>query len=97
MPDIKFSGKLQDVYNADGTLAYQILKVPEITRSHCDMHAFRAHPVFRAYANSDLFCRLLDRRLKAAGIGKHIRIDKLPRGVTIDTSSFLARATIDLD
>lgn len=96
MPNIQFSAKVRDVYNADGTLAFKIVKVPKITRAHCDMCAFREHRVFGAYANSDLFDNLISKSLKTAGIGEYIRLDRVPQGVAVDTSSFLARVTIAL-
>jgi hypothetical protein len=91
---ISFKTKVRNVFNADETLAYQIVAVPTLTRSHCDMAAFRKHSKFGAYANSDLFPNLLA-KLKRERLGDHIRLDRIPDGVAIDTSGFLAIVTVD--
>jgi len=96
MPRITFKAKVEPIYDVDGTLAYELVKVPEITRAHCDMHAFRTHAKFRSYANSDLFQNVLKRALKAQGVASHLRLDALPSNVTVNTSAFLATVTIDV-
>ena len=35
-----------NVRNVDGTPAFQYVAVPVLTRSHCDITAFRSHPKF---------------------------------------------------
>lgn len=96
MPNVSFKAKVQTVYNMDDTIAYQFVQVPELKRAHCDMSAFRSHPRYSAYANSDLFPNLLKRAVEVAGVGKVIRLDKPLERVTIDTSGFLARVTINV-
>jgi len=96
MPSITFKAKVQTVYNMDDTVAWQFVKVPKITRSHCDMNAFRNHPKFGSYANSDLFQNLINRQLKLACVGENIRLDKIPDGVEIDMTGFLAEVTINI-
>lgn len=97
MAKVQFKAKPQNIYNTDATLAYARIKVPAITRSHCDLAAFRDHPKFGPYANSDLFASLLKRALSAAGIGEYLRLDRpLPENVTVDTSGFLHSVTIEL-
>jgi hypothetical protein len=96
MPSITFKAKVEPVYNADDTLAYQIVKVPEIKRAHCDMPSFRVSAKFGAYANSDLFLNLIKRALKNAGIGQYVRLDNLPPCVRADSASFLTKVTIEL-
>lgn len=54
---IQFKGKLQTVKYVDGAIAYQYIQVPELDRKHCDMQAFRVHPKFGSYANSDFVQR----------------------------------------
>ena len=95
MAKISFKAKIQTVYNMDDTVAYHCIKVPELTRSHCDMDAFRRHPKYRSYANSDLFPGML-RRIRKDKFGETIRLDKLPDGVTVDTSGFLAVVSISV-
>ena len=99
--DITFSAKVQECQNVDGTLAYRFVQVPELTRKHCDMAAFRKHPKYGAYANSDLFPAMLSRIRKPllstfdyrTGSGG-MRLDQLPENVAVDTSGFLAKVTI---
>jgi hypothetical protein len=96
MPTIEFKAKVETIYNPDDTPAWQWVKVPAIDRKHCDMPAFRLHAKFGAYANSDLFKNLLARELKTLGVKEYIKLHELPPSVTIDTSGFLARVTINL-
>lgn len=96
MPHVTFKAKVEPVYNADETLAYHLVKVPEIKRGHCDMRAFRTSAKFSSYANSDLFLNMLKRALKAQGIQSHLRLDALPPNVTVSTNAFLATVTIDV-
>lgn len=93
---ITFRAKVQSVYNFDDSLAWQYVKVPAITRSHCDMPAFRSHKRFGGIANSDLFPRCLGRAFESLGIKKTIRLDRIPESVSIDTSGFLASVTITI-
>lgn len=97
MPNIEFKAKVNRVYNHDDTLAWRYVKVPAITRSHCDMPAFRSHTRFGGLANSDLFPAILKRALAALAVKETIRLDQVPAGVTIDESGFLARVTIAVE
>lgn len=93
---IEFKAKVQSVYNCDGTLAWQYVKVPAITRSHCDMPAFRKHGRMGPYANSDLFPAFIRRALEGLGVKETIRLDRIPESVNLDASGFLARVTITI-
>ena len=93
---IKFKGKIETIYNADDSVAWRWVKVPKLERRHCDMVAFRDHPRYGAYANSDLFGNLLTRALKDAGVKDYIKLHDIPACATIDESGFLAVVTINL-
>lgn len=97
MPTITFKAKPTVVYGSDDRPAYSFIKVPKLARRHCDMAAFRTHPRFRSYANSDLFPGMLARAVANAGVKSTLRLDTLPPAVTVDTSGFLATVTINLD
>ena len=79
-------------------IAFKYIAVPEIKRSHCDMHAFRTSQRFGGYANSDMFLGMLKRAMKEIGIEKEIRLNAefLSNGIRIDDSGFLAKVTIEL-
>jgi len=97
MAKISFRGKIRDERYADGTSAYRYIKVPELTRSHCDIAAFRKHEKFGWLANSDLFPNALRRiRTDTFGGRDFIRLDDLPEGVSVDTSSFLAVVSFEV-
>lgn len=68
------------------------VKVPALTRNHCDMAAFRSHPRLSAFANSNVFHLVLARAFPL----KFIDLDAVPANVTVDTSGFLARVTIEV-
>jgi hypothetical protein len=96
MTTITFRAKIKTVYNVDGTIAWQQIKVPKLTHAHCDMHAMRSHKHYGSYANSTLFSGLLQNIGKA--ISDHyscIRLHSLPESVTVDASGFLAKVSID--
>ena len=95
MARISFKGKIETVYNVDESVAWRFIKVPELARRHCDMNAMRQHAKFRGLANSDLFPNLL-KRIKADRLGETVRLDRVPEGVTVDTSGFLAKVTLDV-
>lgn len=96
MPQVSFKGKVQNVYNMDETLAYQYVPVPKLSRSHCDMAEFRRDRRFGGYANSDLFPSMLNRAAEAKGVKNVIRLDRIPEGVTVDASGFLAKVSFEL-
>lgn len=92
-PMIQFRAKVQDfIYAGHDAPEYRYVDVPALKRSHYDMSAFRTHPRFGSYANSDLFPSMLKRAVPY----KRIRLDQIPEGVTVDTSGFLALVTITL-
>lgn len=97
MARIQFKAKPRAVWNATGeTIEFHIIDVPTLTRKHCDMNAFRSHPKYGAYANSDLFPAMLLRlKTSITKPGGWLRVDQLPANVTIDTSGFLATVTIE--
>lgn len=95
MAKIQFRAKVETIYNMDETVAYRRVKVPTLTRSHCDMNAFRSHKKYGSYANSDLFPGML-KRIKADRTGDYIRLDRVPEGVTVDTSGYLAYVAFDV-
>lgn len=98
MARISFKAKIEPVYNMDETLAYQIIRVPVLERRHCDMPAFRQHPKYGSYANSDLFPGMLNRIRKDRLVGQYgntIRLDRLPEGVSVDASGFLVVVSFD--
>ena len=94
MATIKFKAKIRDVYNVDDSLAFRTIAVPTLRRTHCDMAAFRSHPKYGSYANSDLFPAMLERlardRLGVRDWSRDVRLDRLPQGVTVNESGFLA-------
>lgn len=95
MATVTFKARPEKIYNMDDTLAYERIKVPALTRSHCDMPAFRKHPKFGGWANSDLFLGMLNKQVRAL-TGNHIRLGAAPAGVTLDSSGFLTAVTIEL-
>lgn len=97
MPTITFKAKVRTIYNMDNTPAWQEIPVPTLTRSHTDMAAWRKHPKFGGWANSDMFPAILNRQAREV-IGRQttIRLDNIPAGVTVDTSGFLAVVTIEV-
>ena len=96
MPTITFKAKPHPVYKMDGDLAYMGIKVPAIKRHHCDMPAFRSHPKYGSYANSDLFQNMLKRDLLKLGIRSELHTDCLPDCVSIEDNGFLNKVTITL-
>lgn len=92
---IKFKAKIQTIYDMDDSIAYRGVKVPKLTASHCDMAAFRKHPKYGGFANSNMFPGILARIAKEKGLKNFIRLDAIPEGVKIDMSGFLAVVTIE--
>jgi len=94
---VSFRAKAEKIYNMDNTLAYVRIKVPALKRAHCDMNAFRQHPRFGAYANSDMFEGILKRQAQERFPSGYIRLDHpIPDGVVIDQRNFLATVSFDL-
>lgn len=96
MARIQFRAKPEQVFHMDGALAYERIRVPVLTRSHCDMAAFRGHAKWGGFANSGLFPTILTRIRKQVFGGDYIRLDSLPDGVAVDTSGFLAVVSADV-
>lgn len=100
---ITFRTKVEDCQNADGSLAYRFVKVPEFTRKHCDMNSFRCHSKYGSYANSDMFHGMLKTIRKPllsafdyrTGSG-FMRLDQVPPNVKVDDSGFLAVVTVEV-
>jgi len=96
MPRVTFRAKVEKIYYVDDTLAYERIKIPELKRHHCDMHAFRTHSRYGAYANSDFFPSMLRRAVEAKGLRGYVRLDRVPPEVSIDTTGFLAQVSIEI-
>jgi hypothetical protein len=94
---IEFKCKAQErQIIVDGTFKTAIcVRVPDITKMHCDMNAFRNSKKFGSWANSDLFTAIVKRELRNLDIGKFIDIDNLPDYISIKPG-FLTVTTIDL-
>jgi hypothetical protein len=91
---IKFKTKTWTLL--DGSRRVECVTVPELKPAHCDMHAFRQHPRYGVFANSDLFPAMLRRIRETIVRGETgtLRLDCLPANITADTSGFLAVVTI---
>lgn len=97
MAGIQFKGKVREMRCADNSLAYRYVAIPELGRQHCDMAAFRSHPKYRDYANSDLFHGILARiKAKVFGPSNRLKLNAIPDGVDVDESGFLAVVTLDV-
>ena len=96
MATITFKAKAYDVRNVDGTLAFSAVNVPTLTRSHCNMNAFRSHPKFGGLANSDLFSNVLWHESNGIALASESGFDTIPEGVTVDASGFLAIVTVNV-
>lgn len=97
MARIEFKAKVKTMHYVDDSIAYTYLDIPSLDRKHCDMNAFRQHPKYGSYANSDLFRGMLG-RIKVATFGEssRLKLDNIPEGVTVDTSGFLAVVSFDV-
>lgn len=98
MATITFRAKVETIYsfsNGVTTVAYRRIKVPTLTRSHCEMSEFRSHPQYGGLANSDLFANVLA-TIKTKQLGEYLRLDRIPDNVSIDESGFLAIVKINV-
>ena len=95
MATIEFRAKVEQIYTMEGEPAFKRIKVPALTRKHCDMAAFRKHPRFGGLANSDLFPGVLA-RIRREKLGEYIRMDRVPDTVKVDDSGFLAVVRVDV-
>lgn len=93
---ITFRAKVKTVWHAHDpdSVAWRYVDVPALARRHCDMNAFRRHPKYGSYANSDLFPGMLARIRR--DVGETIRLDRIPASVTVDESGFLAVVVISV-
>lgn len=96
MAKIEFKGKVKKMEYADGTFAYEYISVPMLDRKHCDMQEFRIHSKYGVVANSDLFKSVLNGIRKEKFPNGKLYLNKIPSGVTVDTSGFLAVVSIDV-
>jgi hypothetical protein len=96
MSRISFKGKIRQVYNVDDSLAWEYIAIPKLERKHCDMNAMRKHPKLGGIANSDLFPNALARIQRDLFKGSELRLDRLPEGVSVDTSGFLAVVSFEV-
>lgn len=95
MATIKFRAKPEPLhYAGEDEPRYMRVKVPILDRKHCDMVAFRCHPKYGAYANSDLFKGILA-RIRADRMGNYINLSDIPDGVTVK-EGFLFTVSIDV-
>ena len=96
MLTVSFKAKPETIYNVDGSVAFVRVKVPELTRKHCNIDAFRRSRKFGGFANSDLFPAMLNRAVAQLGIKSHIKLDAIPPCVTIEPGAFLIVVTIEI-
>lgn len=98
MARIQFKAKAEDFwYAGEDAPRYRRVKVPTLGRKHCDMHAFRTHAKYGAYANSDLFPAMLARlKRERFGSSGYIRLDEVPEGVQVDASGFLVSVSFEV-
>ncbi len=95
MAKISFKAKSEPFQYADEPEPrYFRVKVPVLTRSHCDMEAFRKHPKYGSYANSDLFPAMLA-RIRSEKLGNYINLSDIPSGVTV-AQGYLVTISIDV-
>lgn len=97
MATITFKAKAVPCGNHDGSDRHLRVRVPTLTRKHCDMAAFRKDARYSMYANSDLFPGML-RRIRDRVVykgGNDLRLDALPPGVRAETTGFLVQVSIE--
>jgi hypothetical protein len=94
---ITFRGKIRDVHYPDDSLAYRYIAIPQLRRHHCNMQAFRNHPTYGGYANSDLFHTMLSRIRETISPLGRLRLDSIPAYVSVDSSKFLATVIVNVD
>jgi len=95
MATIFFKGKVKTMYAVGDIPLYQYIDIPVLKKHHCDMNAFRSHPKYGSWANSDMFLGILNHIKTETFKGKsYVRLDMLPENVTVDTSGFLAEVII---
>lgn len=97
MARITFKAKSKPCSNVDGSDVHEYINIPKLTRSHCDMAAFRQHSKYGGYANSDMFIGMLSHiRGEVFGNRATLRLDRIPAGVQVDISGFLIVVSFDV-
>lgn len=96
MPRVTFRAKVVEPTYMDGTPAPRYVKVPKLTSAHYSRKDFAEDPRYRSYSNSDLLPSMIKRAVHQLGVREHINPDAPIPGVTVDTSGFLARVSIDI-
>ena len=80
--------KVKPVLLDDGTFVVPVPK--KFKKTHCDMNAFRTHPKYGAYANSDPFDGILARiRLDNFGTRDGFTMSEKPENVKVSEGNFL--------
>lgn len=97
MAKISFKVKpVREIMPDNSDSGVHILYVPNLDRKHCDMGAFRSHPKYGGWANSDMFKGILARIRKEFAPFGWIRTDAIPANVSVDRSGFLWVVTVDV-
>ena len=94
MAKIVFKGKRRKMVWTDGSLAYEYVKIPKLTRKHCRMETFKNDKRYDSLVNSDLFNNLLAKINK--DLGEKIRMDRIPDNVIVDHCGLLSEITVIL-
>lgn len=90
MAVIKFKGKIKKIQDKE------FIKIPELTRAHCDMQAFRIHKIYGWASNSELFLSVLKRIKKEVfGESRFLDINNLPENIKV-IKGFLTTIIIDI-
>jgi hypothetical protein len=96
---IQFKAKPIQIYNYDDTPSHLIVKIPKLTRHHCDMAAMRKRQdQLGRFADSDIFEAMLRRSFsdKFGQYTEYFRLDQLPEEVEITENAFLVTVHINL-
>ena len=96
MATISFKAKSHAMHSVGGELLYTYITVPQFTRKHCDIAAFRAHSKYGPYANSDLFAGMLSHIRKNTFKNGILKLHEVPEGVRVDASGFLVSVSFDV-
>lgn len=92
---IAFKAKLCTIYNPDDTPAYQELKIPRVAKHHLvNLDAWRSSRAFGGLSRSVLFMGAINQYLAEQKIGPFLRLDQLPRQVSVSAKKFLADVEI---
>lgn len=94
MAKIQFKGKATKLWISDDQFIMEV-KIPKLTRNHCDMSAFRDHGKYRSYANSVLFEGMINGEIKKLYPAGYVRLNKLTDNTTI-SEGYLTQVTIEI-